>query len=63
MNQIKKFELEKKKNIKSQGKDIKLKNLSIKFIVDSAKYKYSYDFSWLGRPIIQFPQDIIAIGK
>lgn len=24
------------------------------------KYKYSYHFDWLGRPIIQFPQDIVA---
>lgn len=24
---------------------------------------YSYNFSWLGRPIIQFPQDLIAIQE
>ncbi len=25
--------------------------------------KYSYHFSWLGRPIIQFPQDVLAIQE
>ena len=27
------------------------------------EYKYSYHFDWLGRPIIQFPQDIVAIQE
>lgn len=26
-------------------------------------YKYSYHFDWLGRPIIQFPQDIVAMQE
>src|SRR5439155_26990414 len=26
-------------------------------------YRYSYYFSWLGRPIIQFPQDILALQE
>ena len=25
--------------------------------------KYSYNFSWLGRPIIQYPQDMIAMQE
>ena len=25
--------------------------------------KYSYNFKWLGRPIIQYPQDIVAMQK
>jgi cephalosporin hydroxylase len=27
------------------------------------KYRYSYNFEWLGRPIIQFPQDMIAVQE
>jgi cephalosporin hydroxylase len=27
------------------------------------EYKYSYNFSWMGRPIIQFPQDIVAMQE
>ncbi|MFA6190598.1 MAG: cephalosporin hydroxylase family protein [Candidatus Staskawiczbacteria bacterium] len=63
MNPIQQFKLEKEKNIKRQGKNKKLKNLSKKFIVDSIKSKYSYNFSWLGRPVIQYPQDIIAMQE
>jgi len=63
MDPIKQFELEKEENIRKQGEDQSLKNLSTKFIVDSAKYQYTYNFSWLGRPIIQFPQDIMAMQE
>jgi cephalosporin hydroxylase len=26
-------------------------------------HRYSYNFSWLGRPIIQYPQDIVALAE
>jgi cephalosporin hydroxylase len=29
----------------------------------SCRYKYSYNFSWMGLPIIQYPQDIIAMQE
>jgi cephalosporin hydroxylase len=28
-----------------------------------APYKYVFNFSWLGRPIIQFPQDMVAMQE
>ena len=34
-----------------------------KFMIESVKNKYSYNFSWLSRPIIQYPQDIINIQE
>jgi cephalosporin hydroxylase len=40
--------------------DPKLAALAHELFLQSAEYKYSYNFSWLGRPIIQYPQDIIA---
>ncbi|WP_075292373.1 cephalosporin hydroxylase family protein [Pararhizobium arenae] len=33
------------------------------FMVASVTPKYSYNFSWLGRPIIQYPQDIVAMQE
>jgi len=33
------------------------------FMRASTQPKYSYNFSWLGRPIIQYPQDIIAMQE
>ena len=29
----------------------------------SCRYNYSYNFKWLGRPIIQYPQDIMAMQE
>jgi cephalosporin hydroxylase len=29
----------------------------------SFKYRYSYNFRWLGRPVIQYPQDLLAIQE
>ncbi|MFZ8805784.1 MAG: cephalosporin hydroxylase family protein, partial [Candidatus Calescibacterium sp.] len=63
MNPIKKFKLERKENIKRLGRDKKLKNLALKFLIYSRKYKYSYNFDWLGRPFIQVPQDILALQE
>lgn len=40
-----------------------LKNASRAFMVESTVPKYSYNFSWMGRPIIQYPQDIVAIQE
>jgi cephalosporin hydroxylase len=33
------------------------------FLLQSIKDRYSYGFSWLTRPIIQYPQDIVAFQE
>ena len=33
------------------------------FLMDSINEKYSYNFSWMGRPIIQYPQDLVAVQE
>jgi len=33
------------------------------FMVASAIAQYSYNFSWMGRPIIQYPQDMVAMAE
>lgn len=33
------------------------------FIIDTLAEKYSYKFSWLSRPIIQYPQDVMAMQE
>ncbi|HLP80920.1 MAG TPA: cephalosporin hydroxylase family protein [Nitrosomonas sp.] len=63
MNEIEKFQKEKQENIKKQEADRDLKGLSNVWARETAHYKYTYNFSWLGRPIIQFPQDIIAMQE
>ena len=63
MDPIKKFELERKRNIKRLRRDENLKKIAEKFLVESWKQKYSYNFDWLGRPIIQIPQDMFAMQE
>ncbi|MBS4095615.1 MAG: cephalosporin hydroxylase family protein [Sulfuricella sp.] len=43
--------------------DRSLADLTQQWFVASTKHEYSYHFTWLGRPIIQFPQDIIALQE
>jgi cephalosporin hydroxylase len=57
------FEREKLENIQKLGKDNRLSILSKEWIAGVSKHKYSYNFSWMGRPIIQFPQDIVAVQE
>ena len=57
------FEEIKKENIKQLGQNQQLTALSNEWLVEVSRYKYSYNFTWLGRPIIQFPQDILALQE
>jgi cephalosporin hydroxylase len=43
--------------------DEELLTTSKKWFNEAAKHEYSYHFKWLGRPIIQFPQDIVALQE
>ena len=63
MNDEEKFHEESKKEILAQGTNSKLNSLTNDWLLESAKAKYSYHFSWLGRPIIQYPQDIIGLQE
>ena len=38
-------------------------SLTAKWIKESVDAKYSYNFTWMGRPIIQYPQDILAMQE
>lgn len=63
MNPIEEFEQSKSINISNLSKDAVAHDSAIKFMLDSAPHKYTYNFSWLGRPIIQYPQDIVAMQE
>ena len=49
--------------IDTMGNNPLMNKLAIDFICETAEYQYSYNFTWLGRPIIQFPQDIVAVQE
>ena len=62
-NQIKKFDKEKSSRINQNKSNYKLKSASKKFLLETIKPKYTYNFSWLGVPIIQIPQDIYQLQE
>lgn len=49
--------------IHQMASDQALSDLTRQWFNASSKYEYSYHFTWLGRPIIQFPQDIVALQE
>lgn len=63
MDKNKEFQKQNKEKIQHMNKDIILKKLTREWFLQSYQYEYSYHFSWLGRPIIQYPQDMIAIQE
>jgi cephalosporin hydroxylase len=52
-----------KNNIERQGADIELNKKTWDWVLHAAKLGYTYNFQALGRPIIQFPQDMVAIQE
>jgi cephalosporin hydroxylase len=40
-----------------------LREAAANFCVETLKNKYSYNFTWLGRPVIQYPQDMILMQE
>ena len=63
MNQNEKFNEEVKVRINNNSKDNELQKVSSDFFMNSLKKGYAYNFSWMGRPIIQYPQDMIAMQE
>lgn len=60
---IKKFQGEVIDRLKSNATNVSLKAAAAAFMSESTVPKYSYNFEWLGRPIIQYPQDMAAMQE
>lgn len=64
MNDIaKQFEDEKLARIEANGKDAEFQKQSRDWLEESMRRYYVYNFSWLGRPIIQNPIDMVAMQE
>ena len=50
-------------NILALGQDRELNHKTLQWLEKSATHKYSYNFQWLGRPMIQYPQDMVAMQE
>jgi len=60
MDPIKRFFRERNDDIKKMIEDNELRKKSLEWMISADKYKYSYNFTWLGRPIIKYPNDIVV---
>jgi len=40
-----------------------LRKVAKDFMLQSVGARYSFNFSWMGRPIIQYPQDLVAVQE
>lgn len=47
----------------NSGEQAEMKAAAARFMEASIAPRYSYNFEWLGRPIIQYPQDIVAMQE
>ena len=63
MNPVEAYKEECKKRIELQGKNEQLLQVSNAFTDATIRSGYSYNFTWMGRPIIQYPQDMIAMQE
>lgn len=63
MDPIEAFKKERADAIAEMAQDDALKQRSLEWMIHSDRYKYTYNFTWLGRPIIKFPSDIVVMQE
>ena len=52
-----------RKNVEGAGADTAFRDLSLAWVRACIGHNYAQNFTWLGRPIIQVPQDIYAVQE
>ena len=60
-NEFERFEIERQERILQNKLDMNYQEASANWVELAMRNKYVYNFDWLGRPIIQFPQDMVEI--
>jgi cephalosporin hydroxylase len=63
MNLHEQFQQEVKANIQALSQDADIRALSRIWTREISPYKWAYNFTWLGRPAIQFPNDAWAVQE
>lgn len=63
MNPTDQFSQEVASNIHGLREDTDVQALSRLWLREVTPHKYTYNFTWMGRPIIQLPQDMIALQE
>jgi cephalosporin hydroxylase len=57
------FEAEVVENIQRLRENAAIKQKSLAWVSDITQLRYTYNFRWLGRPVIQLPQDMVALQE
>jgi len=63
VDEVQKFINDRVERVKLNETNSSLVEAAHTFVVESVKPQYSYNFSWMGRPVIQYPQDMIAMQE
>lgn len=63
MNPVEIFEESVKQNIENLKHDTTIQGLSRVWMRESHFANYDYNFRWMGRPVIQMPQDLMAMQE
>lgn len=63
MSDHEKFQADCISEVANQGADRALLKMTNEWVVKASEHKYSYHFEWMGRPIIQHPQDIVGMQE
>lgn len=63
LDPVEQFRREREERVASYGSDQAFHAISQSWLRESMKRSYVYNFDWLGRPIIQYPQDMVAMQE
>lgn len=63
MDPVKQFDLERAAAIEAMARDEDLKRKSLDWMLHADRYKYTYNYTWLGRPVIKFPNDLMLMQE
>jgi cephalosporin hydroxylase len=63
MDPIRQFQDDVRREIEGMKRDRAFRDRSLDWLAASLGHRYSYHFTWMGRPIIQYPQDVLAMQE
>ena len=59
MDKVKQFYSEREKDVEKMGEDGELQKKSLEWMIHADKYKYTYNYTWMGQPIVKYPNDML----
>ena len=63
MDPVSQFKKEREDTIEAFSRDLGFQERSRAWVQESMAKRYVYNFDWMGRPIIQYPQDVFAMQE